>query len=731
MMKLKVILTLTALLSFGTLKSQKRVWEKFGDESMALNDAFAASQFYQKALAADSSDLELWYKYMQSLSGYQNFESALVIAHQIRPEVSKELYPDFTYDLARIYKHLAMYDSANTLFKSYLSERPANLLLEKRAQLEVEQFPKLKELLQDTVEVGIVPIPGAVNTGASEFATAFLNDSVLYFSSLRSKSVLEAGKVISADEKAGIYRAELVDSVWIVKYKLQSDNQGLSMANGSFSKDRSKFFFTQCEIYSNCQIYEGKIKGDSLVQVKRLPAEINAEGAMTTQPFYFEINDQVFLFYVSNQLGGIGGTDLYVSEYRNGWKAGKNLGKGINTVGNELSPFYDGEDSTLYFASDGHYNLGGFDLFAVKGVAPKNWGAAINMGLPINSRLNDLYYTPQNNERAWLTSSRPGSITEKDAPCCNDIYELKYPKASEPVDLFSPITLTMIDQQPVVYFHNDRPNEDSWDTLTPLTYRQTYDLYEPRQQEYRQGFSGQFKGEKSLLAQQSVDTFFNMYLRKGWRDLIQFTEELIAALDSGISVEVELHGFASPLTKSDYNVNLSKRRINSIENFLIAYRDSVLKPYLEGTASNGAKLNYVRTPNGEYKAKTGVSDDYYDVSNSIYNPAAALERKVELRAKLIQWKEVPIWNLEEQEKILTVSQGVETVPIYLLNEGQSVITFQYEGSNSNDPVSEEREVRLEKGQVHLLEVEVRGESKEQVFTMKGDGVAYRLTISIE
>ena len=710
---------------------QKRVWEKFGDESMALNDAFAASQFYKKALAEDSTDLELSYKYMQALAGYQNFEVALFVANQIRTKIVPEEFPDFTYDLANIHKHLAQYDSAYVLFKTYISGGPSNSKLNQRAKQEVDEFPKLRELLNDTVAVDLYALPGEVNTGASEFATVFLSDTALLFSSLRSNSILEEGKVVRDDDRAGIYRAHLIDSLWEVGEKLLSRNSSLSMANGAFNSDRTKFFFTQCELYSNCKIYQGSIVGDSILNVEVLPPSINVDGGNTTHPFFVEIEGKTLLFYASNQIGGLGGMDLYVSEYRNGWKSGKNLGKTINTVGNELSPFYSIEDSTLYFASDGHYNLGGFDLFESKGTAPKTWSEVVNLGLPINSRLNDLYYTPKGSQNAWLTSSRSGSITEKDAPCCNDVYELHYPAPLEPKDTVSPLFLKLVSQQPVVYFHNDRPNEDSWDTLTAFTYKETYRLYEPRQEEYRKGFSGQYKAMEEQVAKSKVDTFFNDYLRKGWKDLLQFSDELIAALDSGISVQVDLHGFASPLTKSDYNVNLSKRRISSIQNFLVSYRDSVMKPYLLGTATNGASLTYEQTPNGEYKAKPEVSDDYYDVSNSIYNPAAALERKVELKAKLLQWQSIPIWSLNETKKILTVAKEEERVLVYLLNEGEDSVSFTINNDGSNRIIDEENEIHLVKGQVHLLELEVGKLQEVKVFSFQVDEIDFELTISIQ
>jgi len=68
-----------------------------------------------------------------------------------------------------------------------------------------------------------------------------------------------------------------------------------------------------------------------------------------------------------------------------------NLGPGINTPGNEITPFYDYENSTLYFSSDGHVSLGGYDVFKSEGTFGQ-WGEVENMGFPVSSSADDMYY---------------------------------------------------------------------------------------------------------------------------------------------------------------------------------------------------------------------------------------------------------------------------------------------------------------------------------------------------
>ncbi|MEY3052707.1 MAG: hypothetical protein RLY31_2492 [Bacteroidota bacterium] len=141
-------------------------------------------------------------------------------------------------------------------------------------------------------------------------------------------------------------------------------------------------------------------------------------------------NDGKVLFFASDRPGGHGGFDLYVS-YRNGsqWSVPENLGPAINTPGNEISPFFDG--GNLYFSSDYHPGLGGFDIFWS---ADDNgrWQPARHAGKGLNSSRDDfgfIYHAARN--IGYLVSNRQGGKGSE------DIYRVR----RQPVTL----TLSVID----------------------------------------------------------------------------------------------------------------------------------------------------------------------------------------------------------------------------------------------------------------------------------------------
>jgi len=91
-----------------------------------------------------------------------------------------------------------------------------------------------------------------------------------------------------------------------------------------------------------------------------------------------------------------------------------------------------------------------------------------------------------------------------------------------------------------------------------------------------------------------------------------------------------VRGYASPLAKSDYNKNLSLRRIESLVHYLERWDSGALLPYLNGTAANGGRLFIERSPCGKSTADASVSDRLDDLRHSVYSVGAAKERRIEI-----------------------------------------------------------------------------------------------------
>lgn len=119
------------------------------------------------------------------------------------------------------------------------------------------------------------------------------------------------------------------------------------------------------------------------------------------------------LYFASNQPGGFGGWDIYVSNWNGGlWSTPRNLGAPLNTPGNEVTPFFDG--TNLYFASDWHKGLGGLDVFRAE-MVDNNIQDIFHLGTGINSPRDDYGFVFDNKSNlGYLTSNRPDGRGNED-----------------------------------------------------------------------------------------------------------------------------------------------------------------------------------------------------------------------------------------------------------------------------------------------------------------------------
>jgi len=112
------------------------------------------------------------------------------------------------------------------------------------------------------------------------------------------------------------------------------------------------------------------------------------------------------LYFTSNRKDGSGDMDIYVSKVQPGGSWGKpvNLGPGINTALNEDTPFITENDSMLFFSSQGHENIGGYDIFVSRLDASGQWSKPENLGYPVSTTDDDLFYYPWNNDQVGFIS---------------------------------------------------------------------------------------------------------------------------------------------------------------------------------------------------------------------------------------------------------------------------------------------------------------------------------------
>lgn len=693
MSRLYIIIVLSLFSTFSFSQQELKKYLEFAREKYLEGDYIYALEYYGKAMEIDSNSINTLWEYAETLRAYKDYPKAAFYYGKVYEREGGELYPSSLLQHGLMLKQCGRYDEALEVFKRARKRYRSNSrgYLARKSRQEIESTVWAKANAGDSLNFIFEALPEHINTPNAEFGHTVYNDK-LHFSSLRADSISEKEEVYDPSYSTHLFFSEINEEGFNDEMKIDGVNwEEASTGNGTYSLDGKRFYFSYCkdEGYNyRCKILVAYVENNKYVDVDTLGDIINVPGANTTMPFIGEWDGGEVLFYASDREGGSGGMDIWYSFIRNGnqFTKPRNVRR-INTLDNELSPFWDGENNTLYFSSSWHNGFGGQDVF--KSVYDGQFGEPENLMEPINSPANDIYFfMTSTKDSAFVSSNRLGSNYSKNPTCCSDIFMVRKPIEIGP----PPIEETLEDlnrRLPVaLYFHNDIPNPRSWDTTSSVNYMDSYYDYIEMIDQYKKEYSRGLKNEKAEDAKDDITDFFIEYVQQGVRDLEQFRDLLLIELERGRKIEMLIKGFASPLAQTDYNVNLTKRRIASLVNYLKAYDGGVFRKYLEGTAENGGELRIIQIPFGEYQADQITSDNPNDVQNSVYSRAAAIERKIEIQSVDV---------IREEESIVLLNANQLIFDAGKQNEG-TVIEHTFILRNNGDVVIEIEEDRIEVSQ---------------------------------
>ncbi len=210
------------------------------------------------------------------------------------------------------------------------------------------------------------------------------------------------------------------DGQWVLPelLNLNSDDHDATI---SVSPDGNTLFIYQDSL-GDGQVKYSTLIGETWNAPVKLGSDINTKYWETHCTISSNGNE---LYFVSDRPNGQGKRDIYRC-FKNAdgtWGKSQNLGATVNTPYDEDAPFLSPDGKFLYFASKGHSTMGGFDLFVSKKDKDGNWGAPENMGFPLNTVDDDVFFQPMaDGKRAYYSSRRDGGSGDL------DIYEVEMPE---------------------------------------------------------------------------------------------------------------------------------------------------------------------------------------------------------------------------------------------------------------------------------------------------------------
>lgn len=655
------IIILLSFVCFSSLgQADLKKYLEIAEEKYQKGDFIHALQYYEKAMALDSNTVNTIWNYAQTLRAYKDYSKAAYYYGEVFDREGTKLYPPSLMYYGLMLKQSGRYDEALEVFKKAkrVYRKDTKGFLYRKSTQEVSACLWAKNAVTDSSSVILEQLPEHINTPDAEFGHRLYNNK-LYYSSLRADSIGPSEEVYATTYKTHLYSSTIKSDTFGSSKKVEDLFwKEYSAGNGSFSPDGRRFYFSLCEDNSynyKCKIMVANFANDEFVNIDSLGRIINQPGRNTTMPFSGMWDGDEVLFFSSNREGGIGGMDIWYSIVTGGnqYTKPKNI-RNINSIDNELAPFWDSENEILYFSSAWHEGFGGYDIF--KSVFNNGFQDIENMGVPYNSPANDLYYfETETKDSAFFSSNRRGVNYSKNPTCCSDIFMVRKPLLVSPLPPSPTIAETLEELNKrlplTLYFHNDVPNPRSWDSTTNVNYIESYNSYTKMQDQYKEEYAKGLTGAAAEEAKKNIEDFFLEYVDQGVKDLQLFRDLLFEELKKGRQFQLTVKGFASPLAKTDYNVNLTKRRIASLKNYLTEYEGGIFVPFFNGTHESGGKLRIVEIPFGEYTAAKFTSDNVNDVQNSVFSRAAAIERKIEVQS-------VEELKTEEKEGLLEVERSV-------------------------------------------------------------------------
>ena len=676
-------LTTTVLFSQNELGK----YLKFAEQQFKKGDYVYALEYYQKAMEIDSNSVVIQWNYAECLRAYKDYRNAEITYAKVYAKEEGYIYPNSLLYLGLMQKQNGKYDEALETFKKvkkkFSKDKKAYIYL--KSKREIESCLWAKSALKDTSSVTIESLPETINTKNAEFGH-IIYDNLFIFSSLRPDSINENEEVIATEYKTNIYYSERKGADQEQSQKLLALlKENLNTGNGTFSLDGKRFYFSLCgeDSYNyRCKIMVAKYENNKWNNIDSLGEIINEQDANTTMPCIALIDNVETLIFSSDRKGSIGGMDLWMSQIKNGnqYSNAKPL-KSINTIENDVTPWWDTITKKLYFSNSWYDGFGGNDVFYSS--YKNQFEVPINAGIPTNSSANDLYFF-KDADTAYVSSNRFGVLYSKNPTCCSDIFQLKpiiiKKQETDSVKTKKETLAELSKRLPVtLYFHNDVPNPRSNDSTTKVNYINSYTDYRQMLEQYQKEYSNGLKDQKAEEAKEDIESFFVEYVDQGVKDLSLFRDLLLEELEKGTKIRVTVKGFASPLAKTKYNVNLTKRRIASLVNYLYEYQSGVFKPYIDKNAQNGGSVEFAEIPFGEYTANQLTSDNPNDQKNSVYSRSAAIERKIEIQSvSFIEDSIKPIELISENQLIdfgFVKAGKILEYEFIITNDGENEITL--------------------------------------------------------
>ena len=331
--------------------------------------------------------------------------------------------PDVQYYLGKAYALNYRFDLAIENFQNAAKNSKTSSQFKKQIPHLIEQCNHAKVLVKDSLSVEIINMGKPINSIDNEYSpTINADETTIIYTYKGPKSTGERQDQFNRPEVNGnfyedIYVAKHVLNTWTDPKSLgDSINSPLHEASISLSPDGQRLLVYKDTPKYSGDIFESKKENGEWGEPKGLSINSeNWEGHATISP------NGKFMLFSSERPGTYGYRDIYSARLQEdgSWGEVENLGPTINTPYNDDAPFIHSDGVTFNFSSEGHTSMGGYDIFESKIINDSTYLEPRNIGYPINTTSNDIFFYVSGRGNAYYSSARKGGIGQQDVYVIN------------------------------------------------------------------------------------------------------------------------------------------------------------------------------------------------------------------------------------------------------------------------------------------------------------------------
>ncbi|MBN2213717.1 MAG: OmpA family protein [Bacteroidales bacterium] len=333
----------------------------------------------------------------------------------------QDVSPDIRLMLGRAYHQVLDFDNAILEYSEYIKTIPPKEIAAKKPVVDgyIVECRNGKELVAQPKRLVVLNLGKGINSEYDDYNPVISRDEkTMFFTSRRMK--IEKSPRNPADNKffEDIYRSKNAGGEWkdaerfdikINKKKNKKNNAAVAVTS-----DNDELFIYIGKSRSG-DIFSSKLKEGKWTSPRPVSGKINTSARETSMCLS---SDGSTMYFCSNEpKSTLGGSDIYIAaKDENGkWQKPKNIGQTINTRSDEIAVSISYNDSTLFFSSKGHKSMGGYDIFKTTLSETGLWSQPENLGYPINTADDDIFYRESKDGRtAYYSSIRESGLGGRD-----------------------------------------------------------------------------------------------------------------------------------------------------------------------------------------------------------------------------------------------------------------------------------------------------------------------------